>query len=109
MVVFNYTEEFLRQAKRLAKHNRSLADDIDELQHVLMDNPNSGIDLGGGKHKVRLAVKSKGRGKSGGMRVITLVVAVEPDDTCINLLTIYDKKEISNVSDHYIDQIIKNI
>ena len=74
-----------------------------------MDNPNTGIDLGGGKHKIRLAVKSKRRGKSGGMRVITLVVAVEPDDTCVNLLTLYDKKEISNVSDQYIDQIIKNL
>ena len=74
-----------------------------------MDNPNTGIDLGGGKHKIRLAVKSKKRGKSGGMRVITLVVVVDPDDTCVNLLTLYDKKEISNVSDQYIDQIIKNL
>ena len=74
-----------------------------------MDNPNTGIDLGVGKHKIRLAVKSKKRGKSGGMRVITLVVVVDPDDTCVNLLTLYDKKEISNVSDQYIDQIIKNL
>ena len=109
MVTFNYTEEFLRQAKRMAKHYRSLADDLDSLQHELMNNPNIGIDLGGGKHKVRLAVKTKGKGKSGGMRIITLVVAVEPDDTCINLITIYDKKEISNVSDQYIDQIIKSM
>ena len=109
MVTFNYTEEFLRQAKRLVKRYRSLADDIDALQHELMDNPNTGIDLGGGKHKVRLAIKSKGKGKSGGMRIITLVVAVEPDNTCVNLLTIYDKKEISNVSDQYIDQIIKSL
>lgn len=109
MVTFNYTEEFLRQAKRLAKHYHSLADDLDALQHELMDNPNTGIDLGGGKHKIRLAVKSKRRGKSGGMRVITLVVVVDPDDTCVNLLTLYDKKEISNVSDQYIDQIIKNL
>lgn len=43
------------------------------------------------------------------MRVITLVVVVDPDDTCVNLLTLYDKKEISNVSDQYIDQIIKNL
>lgn len=109
MVTFNYTEEFLRQAKRLVKRYRSLADDIDALQQELMDNPNTGIDLSGGKHKVRLAIKSKGKGKSGGMRIITLVVAVEPDNTCVNLLTIYDKKEISNVSDQYIDQIIKSL
>ena len=109
MVTFNYTEEFLRQAKRLAKRYRSLADDIDTLQHELMKNPNTGIDLGGGKHKIRLAVKSKGGGKSGGLRIITLNVVVEFAETCINMLTIYDKKEISNVSEQYINQIIRNL
>lgn len=109
MITFNYTEEFLRQAKRLSKRYRSLADDIDNLQHELIRNPNIGTDLGGGKHKIRLAIKSKGRGKSGGLRVITLVVMVELSNTCINLLTIYDNKEISNVSDNYINQIIKNL
>lgn len=109
MITFNYTEEFLRQAKRLSKRYRSLVDDIDNLQHELIRNPNIGTDLGGGKHKIRLAIKSKGRGKSGGLRVITLVVMVELSNTCINLLTIYDKKEISNVSDNYINQIIKNL
>ena len=41
--------------------------------------------------------------------MITLNVVIEASDTCINLLTIYDKKEIPNVSDKYIDQIIKNL
>lgn len=109
MVTFNYTEEFLCQAKRLAKRYRSLADDINSLQHELMDNPEIGVSLGGGKRKIRLGAKSKGVGKRGGLRVITLNVLVEMSDTCVNLLTIYDKKEVSNVSDKYIDQIIKNL
>ena len=88
MVLFNYTEEFLRQAKRLAKRYRS---------------------LGGGKRKIRLGVQSKGKGKRGGLRVITLNIIVQTTDTCVNLLTIYDKKEIPNVSEQYIDQIIKNL
>ena len=95
MVTFNYTEEFLRQAKRLAKRYRSLADDIDDLQHDLMQNPNIGDSLGGGKR--------------GGLRVITLNVVIEATDTCVNLLTIYDKKEIQNVSERYINQIIRNL
>ncbi len=41
MVTFNYTEEFYRQAKRLAKRYRSLADDLDTLQRYLMENPES--------------------------------------------------------------------
>ena len=109
MVTFNYTEEFYRQLKRLAKRYRSLADDLDALQHELMDNPNIGVSLGGGKRKIRLGVKSKGGGKRGGLRVITLNVIVESTDTCINLLTIYDKKEIPNVSDQYIDEIIRRL
>ncbi len=109
MVTFNYTEEFLRQAKRLAKRYRSLPEDIDRLQHELMENPESGVSLGGGKRKIRLGAKSKGGGKRGGLRVITLNVVVEVNDTCVNLITIYDKKEISNVSDKYIDAIIRNL
>ena len=58
MVTFNYTEEFLRQAKRLAKHYCSLADDINALQFELMENPEAGVSLGGGKRKIRLGVKS---------------------------------------------------
>ena len=109
MVTFNLTEEFHRQAKRLAKRYHSLADDIDALQHELMENPNIGVSLGGGKRKIRLGVQSKGGGKRGGLRIITLNIVIETSDTCVNLLTIYDKKEIPNVSDKYIDQIIKNL
>ena len=109
MVTFNYTEEFLRQAKRLAKRYRSLADDINALQFELMENPDAGVSLGNGKRKIRLGVKSKGGGKRGGLRVITLNVVVQTTDTCVNLLTIYDKKEIKNVSEKYIDEIIRNL
>jgi hypothetical protein len=109
MVTFNYTQEFLRQAKRLGKHYRSLPDDIDILQHELQANPNIGVSLGGGKRKIRLGVQSKGGGKRGGLRVVTLNIVVETTDTCVNLLTIYDKKEIQNVSEEYIDQIIKTL
>lgn len=109
MITFNYTEEFYRQAKRLAKRYRSLADDIDTLQQELLKNPQTGTSLGGGKYKIRLGVKSRGGGKRGGLRIITLNVVINVTDTCINLLTIYDKKEYSNVSDRYIDEIIRTL
>ena len=109
MVTFNYTDEFRRQAKRLAKRYRSLPDDIDVLQKQLMENPNIGVSLGGGKRKIRLGSTSKGVGKRGGLRVITLNAVIEINDTCVNLITIYDKSEIANVSDKYIDEIIKNM
>jgi mRNA-degrading endonuclease RelE of RelBE toxin-antitoxin system len=109
MVTFNYTEEFYRQLKRLAKHYRSLADDLNILQHDLMENPEIGVSLGGGKRKIRLGVKSKGGGKRGGLRVITLNVVIDVTDTCVNLLTIYDKKEIANVSNKYINELIRSL
>ena len=109
MVIFNYTLEFKRQLKRLAKRYRSLPYDLDGLQRELKENPNIGISLGRGLRKIRLGTQSKGGGKRGGLRVITLNVTIETTDTCVNLLTIYDKKEIENVSDKYIDQIISNL
>ena len=79
------------------------------LQHELMKDPNIGVSLGGGKRKIRLGVKSKGGGKSGGMRIISLNIIVNTTDTQVNLITIYDKSEIPNVSDDYIDSIIKEL
>ncbi|MBR3081027.1 MAG: addiction module toxin RelE [Prevotella sp.] len=85
MVTFNYTEEFLRQAKRLAKRYNSLADDINALQFELMENPETGVSLGGGKRKIRLGVKSKGGGKRGGLRVITLNGTYRPNFKPLNV------------------------
>ena len=64
-----------------------------------------GTDLGNGVHKVRMAIGSKGKGKSGGARVLTLVILVR-DDAEVTLLTIYDKNEIENVSDKYIEWLV---
>ena len=76
MVSISYTQEFRKQAKRLAKKYRSLADDLQAFVDELFQNPNMGKDLGSGVRKIRMAVKSKGKGKSGGMRVITFNVIV---------------------------------
>lgn len=60
-------------------------------------------------HKVRMAIMSKGKGKSGGARVITYVVEEVDDDIVINLLTIYDKSEISSVSEQYLKSLIQQL
>lgn len=58
----------------------------------------------------RLAIASKGSGKSGGARVITFSIKVsEPDFYEVTLMTIYDKSEISNVSNAYIESLIKEL
>lgn len=101
------SDEFRRQAKRLAKKYKSLKEDFLALQQALQQNPLVGADLGGGKRKIRLGVVSKGTGKRGGMRVITFNVVQKTDTITIYLVTIYDKSEYQSVSDKYVDQIIK--
>lgn len=100
--------EFKRQAKRLAKKYHSLKEDIRGLQAELMQNPYLGTDLGNNIHKVRMAIVSKGKGKSGGARVITFVTTFVNDGYKVRLLTIYDKSEIENVSDSYLRMLIDN-
>lgn len=64
--------------------------DIRQLAEQLQQVPQTGTPLGQDCYKIRLAIRSKGRGKSGGARVITLVVLQAQQ---VTLLTIYDKTE----------------
>lgn len=102
------SDEFNRQFKRLAKKYKSLGNDYLNFRKEIIDNPFQGADLGQGIYKVRMSIASKGKGKSGGARVLTLVILVS-DDTEVTLLTIYDKGEISNVSESYIKSLIRNL
>ena len=57
-----------------------------------------------------MAITSKGKGKSGGARILTYNVTKEDDESVVvTLMTIYDKSEISNIKDSYIDSLIKQI
>ncbi len=109
-VTFYLSDEFRRHFKRLAKKYPSLVNDYDTFKKGLCKNPFQGADLGGGTRKVRMAIASKGKGKSGGARVITFNVVQHEDETVeITLLTIYDKGEISCVTDQYIKWLISII
>ena len=56
---------FDRQLKRLAKKYPSIKSDLKNLAEKLVNNPLYGKSLGNNCHKIRLAIKSKGKGKSG--------------------------------------------
>ena len=60
------TPEFLSEAKRLAKKYPSIKNDIATLANQLVVNPNLGTALGNNAYKIRMAITSKGKGKSGG-------------------------------------------
>ena len=97
---------FVKDIKRLSKKYPSIRQDYTDLLNELTLNPHSGIDLGGGLRKVRMAIKSKGRGKSHGARVITYLLLVSENESEINLLTIYDKAERENISHREIEEIL---
>ncbi len=94
---------FDREIKRLAKKYPSKRTDLSELIKSLANNPFQGENLGKDCYKVRMKITSKGKGKSGGSRVITCVKIVNKH---IKLLSIYDKSEQSNVSDSFLSQLL---
>ncbi|MCH5232914.1 MAG: addiction module toxin RelE [Muribaculaceae bacterium] len=101
------TLPFLKSAKPLAKKYRSFNEDYKELIKELTANPKTGVDLGDGYRKVRMAIASKGKGKSGGSRVITLDM-VERNGN-LYLLYIYDKSEADNVVLSVIKSLVSEI
>lgn len=97
---------FDKELKRLAKRYKSIKEDILRLATSLTENPTQGVDLGGGVHKVRMAITSKGKGKSGGARVITLLIVLSETESEIGLHYIYDKSECESLTDAELKAII---
>ena len=62
------SDKFKKEAKRLSKKYPSLKDELAELATVLAEAPETGTALGNNTYKLRLAVRSKGKGRSGGAR-----------------------------------------
>ena len=99
--------EFDKEFKRLSKKYHSLKSDLAALVKELEQNPTLGADLGNGLHKVRMSIASKGKGKSGGARVITVIIALSQTEKQIGLHFIYDKSERENISDKELQEILK--
>jgi mRNA-degrading endonuclease RelE of RelBE toxin-antitoxin system len=100
------TKNFTKELKQLIKKYRSLKMDLVVLKNELLEKPDSGIHIGGNIYKIRLAIKSKGRGKSGGARVITYF---KLHDNSIYLLSIYDKSEKDSISNMRIKELLDQI
>lgn len=109
------TANFEKAFKKLYRKYRSLLNDLADLETKLQDNPYLGASLGDDAYKIRLAVKSKGKGKSGGFRVITyvemdiiVVEGKEDEHFDIYLLAMYDKSDTESITKSEIRQLIKN-
>ena len=103
------TSYFDTEAKRLAKRHRSFIDDLEDFQKNLLKNPYQGTELSPGIRKIRLTIDSKGRGKSGGARVITFTYLVDEKDGVVILLLLYDKTDASSIKINIVRKIIKDL
>ena len=100
------TSNFAKKAKRLAKKYPSFKQDYEEFKNSLEENPLQGDELTPGIRKIRMAIKSKGKGKSGGARVITFNVLTEQQNGMVVLVLIYDKSDFSTVDVNAIKELI---
>lgn len=91
------TSGFAKSLKALAKRHRSIKQDIICFSESLQANPFQGDELSPGIRKIRMAIASKGRGKSGGARVITYTILVDENKGRVYLIDIYDKADFSTV------------
>ena len=95
--------KFEKNLKKLVKKYPSLKFEYLELIKNLKENPRFGTHVGSDCYKIRIAIASKGKGKSGGARVITNVVVKEE---IVYLLTIYDKSEKDSISDKELQELL---
>ena len=98
--------KFEKELKRLAKKYASLKAEYMELVESLHNDPKQGTSLGHNCFKIRLSIASKGKGKSGGARVISYVHVVK---TSVYLLTIFDKSSQESISDKELQELLKEL
>lgn len=103
------TPEFENQAKSLQKRHRSFKNDLKDLVISLKENPFQGVELSPGIRKIRMAITSKGRGKSGGARVITYTVVTAETDGRVYLMNVYDKSDFSTVELSVLKEIVRDL
>lgn len=97
---------FERQAKKLVRKYASLRGELKTLIEHLKQDPAQGTSIGKQCYKIRLAIKSKGKGKSGGARVITCIVSSKEQ---VYLLSIYDKSSKESISDQELEKLLEAI
>lgn len=99
------TEFFEKELKKLSKKHSSVKNDYKVLVENLKKEPKQGQPLGKDCYKVRMAITSKGKGKSGGSRIITCVKIISDS---VFLLSIFDKGDKDSISDNELDNLLKH-
>jgi mRNA-degrading endonuclease RelE of RelBE toxin-antitoxin system len=100
------THRFEKELKRLSKKFPSIKNDFAELIDNILEDPESGTFIGNNCYKIRLAIGSKRKGKSGGARVITYLYI---ETETVYLLTIYDKGEKAELKANELKEMIESL
>lgn len=100
------TKDFIKRLKALAKRYHSIKADILEFEQSISKNPFQGVEIAPGVRKIRMAITSKGKGKSAGARIITYTIISSVETGKVVLFDIYDKSDTSSVDSQMIFKLI---
>jgi mRNA-degrading endonuclease RelE of RelBE toxin-antitoxin system len=100
------TPRFIRELKRLVKKYPSLKTEYISLIKALESTPSMGVPIGNDCYKIRLSVASKGKGKSGSVRIITYLYTIRES---VFLLSIYNKGEQDDIDNKELLKRLKRL
>lgn len=108
-ITVSVSDDFAKEAKRLAKKYPSFKQDYKEFLESIKNNPLQGDEIAKNIRKIRMAIKAKGKGKSGGARVITFNVLTDVENGHVVFLLLYDKEDASTVKVNVLKQLVRDL
>ena len=108
-IIVSVSDDFAKEAKRLAKKYPSFKQDYKDFLDSIKENPLQGDEITKNIRKIRMAIKSKGKGKSGGARVITFNVLTNVENGQVVFLLLYDKEDASTVKVNVVKQLVQDM
>ena len=108
-ITISVSDDFAKEAKRLAKKYPSFKQDYKDFILSIKNNPLQGDEITKNIRKIRMAIKAKGKGKSGGARVITFNILTEIENGQVVFLLLYDKEDASTVKVNVVKQLVRDM
>ena len=108
-ITISVSDDFAKEAKRLAKKYPSFKQDYKDFLVSIKNNPLQGDEITKNIRKIRMAIKAKGEGKSGGARVITFNVFTDVENGHVVFLLLYDKEDASTVKVNVVKQLVRDM
>ena len=108
-ITVSVSDDFAKEAKRLAKKYPSFKQDYKDFLDSIKENPLQGDEITKNIRKIRMAIKAKGKGKSGGARVITFNILTDIKNGQVVFLLLYDKEDASTVKVNVVKQLVRDM